>query len=82
MVTTAGLTTVTLVYGCTVTQEPLIRSFFADPEGGAGGGALFDFIQPFTGATVNARFKADNPPSSASAPPKFDVTVVLEVDAW
>jgi hypothetical protein len=82
MNTTAALERVTLVYKCTVTEEASIFSFFADPAGGAGGGAWFTFVQPFTGVTVNARFLAGSEPTSVDASSNFNVTVTLEVDAW
>jgi len=81
-ITTAALHRVTLVYFCTVVESAAIFSFFADPNGGAGGGAWFTFLQPFTGATVNARFVVGSEPSEVEEAPHFNVTVTLEVDAW
>ena len=81
-VTTVSRFRVTVPYECTVAELSAIMSFFADPEGGAGGGAWFAFTQPFTGATVNAQFPVGSEPSAVGAAPHFNVTVTLEVDAW
>ncbi len=78
--TTAALTQVTLVYMCTDAQRGTIMSFFAGD--GAGGGAWFTFPQPFTGTVFNARFVVGSEPKAVGAPPKFTVTVTLEVDGW
>ena len=82
MVTTAALFRVTIPYECTPAEMSAIMSFWADPAGGAGGGRFFPFTQPFTGATVNARFVVGSEPSGTGAAPHFNVTVTLEVDAW
>jgi hypothetical protein len=78
--TTASFDRISLVYRCTGAEMSKIFSFFK--KEGAGGGVWFDFVQPFTGETVNARFVADAPPSGVERAPKFDVTVPLEVDKW
>ena len=68
----------TLIYRCTAAQRAtLVDSFF--PGGGGGGGVWFDFPHPLTGATVQARFLVGKEPQTVAVPPKFDVTVVLEV---
>lgn len=74
--TTAVRENLQLTYPCSAAQRDSLIDFFKGDA--AMGGVWFDFTNPFNLADGQARFLVGQEPKQTPAPPKFEVSIVLE----